>query len=408
MGIYSINISHKTAPVEIRELVSLSRNEKIDFLTHVKELTCISECVLITTCNRTELYLVGSEEAVTFSFKLLTDIKQVDYTTITKYILRYEEVNAIKHLFKVTSGLDSMVIGEDEILGQVKEDFALAKEVGTTGYYLNTIFRDAISCGKLVKTKTKLSKTPVSIGTLTANAVFSFQLDDNNENTLKNMVSNENTTDKKLFAKEYEEKKVLIIGLSGKMGTIIMKNLYNQKGIHITGTIRRHNLPAEVMFIYPQVNMIDYKDRYDKIKEADIIISATSSPHYTVTYHELKNYIKDNKKRLFIDLAVPKDIDKDITKLAGVELIDIDYFKKLSEKNNQIKLKEVEIAELIIEEQVEELLKEITFRNFLPSMSEVKHIFSENSLESILYQLKNNISSSELKVILESLKTLLK
>lgn len=382
MGIYNINVSHKTAPVEIRELLAFTGSEKQDFLKKAITLESVTECVLITTCNRTEIYAAGDDNAPAEVMKLLTNYKGVAYEQVMRYLLRYEQDKAVRHLFRVACGLDSMLIGEDEILGQVKEDYALAHEEGATGYFLNTIFRDAISCAKRIKTDTKLSKTPVSIGTLTANEVFAFQ-------------------------GMSEVKNVLIIGLSGKMGTIVMKNLYHGKGIHITGTIRTHHLSDEVIMVYPKVKMIDYKDRYDRIKEADIIISATSSPHYTLTYHELRKHLDTDKKRLFIDLSVPMDIDKEIQKLSGVTLIDIDYFKELSESNNRIKLQEAEAAELIIEEHLEELQKELAFRNFLPNLPVLKEAFLEYSLESILYRLKNNTSSTDLEVILKAFQTLI-
>lgn len=382
MGIYNINISHKSAPVEIRALFAFTESEKKEFLKKALTLDSISECLLITTCNRTEIYVVGESTAPIDGIKLLTSYKRVDYETMVRFLLRYDEEKAIGHLFRVACGLDSMLIGEDEILGQVKDAFSLAKEEGTTGYYLNTLFRDAISCAKKIKTETKLSKTPISIGTLTANEVFAFE-------------------------SESEIKKVLIIGLSGKMGTIVMKNLYHGKGIHITGTIRTHNLPSEVIVVYPKVKMIDYKERYDRINEADIIISATSSPHFTLTYHELKKHLNKDKKRLFIDLSVPMDIDKEIQKLPGIKLIDIDYFKELSESNNQVKLKEAEAAELMIKEHEEELLKELTFRKFIPNIPILKETLQESSLESVLYRLKNNTNSTDLEIVLQALQTLI-
>lgn len=382
MGIYNINISHKTAPVSIRALLAFTDKEKREFLKKTLSIDSVTECVLITTCNRTEIYLVGENTTPVEVSRLLSEYKGVEYERIVKYLLRYDQDKAITHLFRVTCGLDSMVIGEDEILGQVKGEYLIAQKEKTTGYYLNTIFRDAISCAKKIKTDTKLSKTPVSIGTLTANEVFAFKGED-------------------------ETKNVLIIGLTGKMGTIVMKNLYHGKGIQIIGTTRTHHMSEEVIMVYPKVKMIDYKERYDKIKEADIIISATSSPHYTLTFHELKEYLHTDKKRLFIDLAVPMDIDKQIQQLPNITLIDIDYFKELAESNNRVKLREAQAAELMIEEHVEELRKEIAFRSFVPNIPILNEVWKDKSLESILYRLKSNSTSSELEIILQAFQTLL-
>jgi glutamyl-tRNA reductase len=382
MNIYNICISHKTSPVKVRELLAFTKDEKVNFLKAALEQKGVQECVLITTCNRTEVYIAGEEEAVEQIMVLISGLKNLSYSEILKYFLRYEGEKAVKHLFQVATGLDSMVVGEDEILGQVKEDYQLAFDTNTTDYMLNILFRHAITCAKKVKTDTKLSKTSVSIGTLTANEVFHFE-------------------------GENDSKKVLIIGLAGKFGTIVMKNLYHNKKVEITGTIRSHNLPEEVRVVCPDVRMVDYKTRYMEINEADIIISATSSPHYTITYHELKQALTKKKKRLFIDLAVPMDIDKKVLQLEGHTLIDIDYFKQLAETNNHIKLKEAEAAKLIIEKQMDEFYKEINFRDFLPFMGSIKELVEKQSFEGVLYRIRNSATNKELEVILNSLKKLL-
>lgn len=375
MDLFCIGISHKTAPVEIREILAFTQEEKIDFIQSAIRQEGIHECVLITTCNRTEAYVAGEENLTEQVMRLFAEKKHFKMDKMKKYFLRYNNKKAVKHLFSVAAGLDSMVIGEDEILGQVKDHYQLALQTGTTDFLLNTLFRYAITSAKKVKTDTRLSKTPVSIGTLAANEVFRFNGKD-------------------------QRKKVLIIGLSGKMGTIIMKNLYHNKMIEITGTSRNHIINEQVNLLYPGVNIIDYQKRYDKINEADIVISATSSPHFTVTSEELKEFITEKKQRLFIDLAVPTDIDKAVGQLPFTSLIDIDYFKKLSEENNNIKLIEAETAKLIIDKQVDEFYKEVNFREFLPHMKEIGDLFQSKPFETILYQIRNNVSSEELEIIL--------
>ncbi|QHQ62441.1 glutamyl-tRNA reductase [Anaerocolumna sedimenticola] len=377
MNIYNISISYKTAPVEIRELLAFQKEEKKDFIKAALQKSDVRECVLITTCNRTEVYAAGGKMAADQIMQLLVERKNLNYDHVIKYYLRYQNEKAVKHLFQVICGLDSMLIGEDEILGQVKDDYQLALQAGTTDFLLNTLFRIAITCAKKVKTDTKISKTSISIGTLAANEVFR-------------------------FSDKAQVKKVLIIGLSGKFGTIVMKNLYHNKSVKIMGTIRNHNIPDELVISYPEVKMIDYNKRYDTIKDADIIISATSSPHYTITSEELKKYISDKKERLFIDLAVPTDIDKNIEKLENVKLIDIDYFKQIAEVNNNLKHQEIEAAKIIIDKQVDEFYKEINFRNFIPCMNELKEVFENQSFESIMYKIRNQVTNDELKVIIQS------
>jgi glutamyl-tRNA reductase len=378
MNLLCIGISYKTAPAEIRKVFAFTQEEKKDFIITAVRHKSIHECVLITTCNRTEVYLTGKENMEDEIIGLLAQKKGFEPEKMKKYFLRYRDEGAVKHLFFVTAGLDSMVIGEDEILGQVKDHYQLALKSETTGFYLNTLFRYAITCAKKIKTRTKLSKTPVSIGTLTANEVLRFSGKD-------------------------KKTKVLIIGLSGKMGSIIMKNLYQSKRVEITGTSRNHNLKKEMVLHYPDVTVIDYRNRYDKMDETDIVISATSSPHYTVTCDDLKQHLSVLKQRLFIDLAVPCDIDKEVGKLPLTRLIDIDYFRHLAKENNNQKLQEAEAAGIIIDEQAEEFFKEIHFRDFLPYLNEVGDLFRTRPFERILYQIRDNASNSELKVILHSL-----
>ncbi|BCN32174.1 glutamyl-tRNA reductase [Anaeromicropila herbilytica] len=382
MKIYNVSISHKTAPVEVRELLAFTEEEKVDFICNAIRLESVSECVLITTCNRSEVYLSGEQNAVEDIMLLLVQKKKLEYEPMLKYFRIFQQEKAIEHLYKVASGMDSMLIGEDEILGQVKSAYELALNNKTTGYYLNTLFRDAITCAKRVKTDTNLSKTSISIATLAAHAVFDFQ-------------------------SQTGHKKVLIIGLTGKMGTIVMKNLYKHQEITLIGTTRKHKSKEDIQVIYPKVTMVDYANRYDYIDEADIIVSATTSPHYTITKDMLHKNITVQKERLFLDLAVPMDIDRTIRSMEGITLYDIDYFTELSKKNNEQKLMEVERAKQIIEEEVDEFLKWMSFKEFIPHLSDIKELVNKEGFEKVIYQVRSQSSSKELDIILDSFKRLL-
>lgn len=375
-----ISISHKTAPVNIREQFAFSKEEQEEFIQISQRHGRLEEVILVSTCNRTEVYFSGDSETIPVMEQLLADYKNAELEVLMKYFLVYSGDMAIRHLFQVTCGMDSMVLGEDEILGQVKEAYDRALGLGSTRYQLNTLFQAAITCAKQIKTDTKLSKTPVSIGTLVANEVIRFP---------------------------GEEKKVLIIGMTGKMGTVIMKNLNGRKDISIIGTSRSHNSITEYELSYQKVKMVDYKARYQYMDEADIIISATTSPHYTVTYHELAENIRTEKERLFIDLAVPMDIDKDIIKIEKTRIYDLDYFNKASMDNTLKKEQEVSLARSIIAEQLEEVMKELAFHEFLTDLPKVRQVFEERSFEKILYELRDKASQAELNATLDLLRRLL-
>ncbi|MEG1596638.1 MAG: glutamyl-tRNA reductase [Lachnospiraceae bacterium] len=371
---YCISISHKTAPVEIRERFAFSRQEQQEFEQQVILLEAIKECVVLSTCNRNELYFSGEDNALEVMEEQIAEYKGVKLENVLKYYRIFQEERAIYHLHQVTCGFDSMVLGEDEILRQVKEAYECGKEVGATGFQLNRAFQSAFACSKRIKTDTLLSKLPISVGTLVANEIFHYPT---------------------------EVKNVLIIGINGKMGSIIMKNIYNRDGVNVTGTLRRHNKELEIH--YPQVQFVPYDQRYEAVADADIIISATASPHFTIVKENLNKCKMQEKNHLFIDLAVPMDIDKEITKLPGVRLFDIDYFRILSRDNNNQKVRELETGNKIIEEQVEELLKELAFHKKRALLEQLFEQCKGRDFQQIFYELRDCCNYEEFQCLIHVL-----
>lgn len=376
---YCISISHKAAPLLIREKFAFSLEQQKAFSKKVVNDKHVSGCIVLSTCNRSEVYFTGDKKAVAVMEDEIANFKDLQKSEVLKYYRVYGVKQAAHHLFQVASGLDSMVIGEDEILGQVKKAYQTALEIKTTDYELNILFHSAITSAKKVKSLTLLSKTPISIGTLVAHEIFNFPKKD---------------------------KKVLIIGLTGKMGTIIMKNVAHRSDVELTGTTRQHGYHMSV--VSKEIKIIHYSERYDYINEADIIISATTSPHYTLTYDEVVKAATVAKKRLFIDLAVPSDIDGQIGLIEDTKLYDIDYFEVLSKQNNETKLKEVEKGQLIIEEEVENAFKKIYFHEWIENIDYYRDYFRDKNIEQVLYQLRDEASSEELKTILEVIKRVTK
>lgn len=244
-------------------------------------------------------------------------------------------------------------------------------------YELNVLFQRAISSAKRIKTDTNLSRTPLSIATLVANEVFHFE-------------------------KNGEEKQVMVIGMTGKMGGTIAKNILSKPGIKVTGTVRSHKADLKMEAKSKRVRIIDYKDRYDYMKEMDIVVSATLGPHYTVTCEELMGKLS-GKKQLFMDVAVPIDMDPEIGKLCGVTLYDIDYFETLSKNNTEIKLKELDRGRAIMEEETDGAIKEMMFHPYIQRMGELKEAFKGKSLDTLLFQIRDHCSSDELRVVLKTL-----
>lgn len=371
---YCISISFKTAPLSIREKFAFTVEEAKAFGKLAVQHHAIDECMVLSTCNRSEVYFEGTKDAIIAMEELLSQYKKIEREQVVKYYMIHAKKAAVRHAFAVASGMDSMVLGEDEILGQVKDAYQVALENQTTNFVLNTVFQNAMNCSKKIKTDTNLSRTPVSVGTLVANEIFHLPK---------------------------EEKKVLIVGLTGKMGTIIMKNTYGKHGVLLTGTSRNVNNHFEKE--YPEVKVVPYKERYQYVNEADVIISATTSPHYTITKDELLTHLIDKKPRLFIDLSVPSDIDKAIETLRETTLYNIDHFEHLSKSNNIKKEKEIELGKEIMEHELDETLKIIEFHKFLPNMEEVKELFVNKGFESVMYRLRDQESYEQFSVLLGSL-----
>ncbi|WP_235839088.1 glutamyl-tRNA reductase [Clostridium sp. Marseille-P2415] len=375
---YCMSVSHKKAPVNIREQFSFGAEEKTEFIKRISRKEAVTGVVVLCTCNRSEIYVSGEKNAIRELQQEVADFKQIRLEKLLKYLNIYSGESAIGHLFKVACGFDSMVLGEDEILGQVKDAYQISKDQGAVDYELNVLFQKAVTSAKRIKTDTNLSRTPLSIATLVANEVFHFE-------------------------KEGGEKKVMVIGMTGKMGNTITKNILSKPGIEVIGTVRSHKSDFTLEVKSDRVKIIDYKDRYRYMDEMDIVISATLGPHYTVTYEELSGKLSEKKKRLFIDVAVPVDMDPAIRKAEGLTLYDIDYFETLSKNNTEMKLKELDRARAIMEEDLDGAVKEVVFHPYIRRMDELKETFSGKRLDTLLYQIRDHVSSEELKVVLKTL-----
>lgn len=289
----------------------------------------LEEGVFLFTCNRIEVYGVGDLYA--FVEKWFRDYK-------SKLFL-YEGDPAIRHLFRVATGLDSMVLGEDEILGQLKNACEDARAAGKTGYELNTVFRSAITAAKRVKTETLLSKTSVSVATLAASACVRYW-------------------DRRQAAEHTGRRaKVLMIGGSGDIGGKLLKDLWSYDRFDLYATVREHG-------IREKATPVDYRDRYLHLRDADIVISATKSPHFVVTADAVADTDRTAggpKERLYVDLAVPRDIDPVLS-----PILTIDELQELARQNNDRKRDAAEEAEAILREELDVLYKDLAFHDLLP------------------------------------------
>lgn len=354
-----ISINYKLCDKNFRSLFTFSDSAREKLLFSAGD----KSPVLLCTCNRTELYCFGSISA---AIKLLSDniADHIDPEELKRRLMIFSGEGAVKHLFSVACGIESMVIGEDEILGQIKSAYAYSKERIALSAECNMIFQSAVTTAKRIKTETELSKTSVSTATLAA----------------------------KCAAKLCENVTVMLIGASGKIGTSLLKDLLSYKNVKVLATSRSHNREFELASENPSLEIIPYDKRYDYINRCDCVISATTSPHFTLTADRIRINAADEKMpKLFIDLAVPNDIDPAVTD-KGAKLVDIDYFSKLAEENNAQKLDSVERAKAMIEEDMDELKKQLAFHSFLLRFSDVEADLESLSAKEFFFKLKSELS----------------
>ncbi len=399
---YVISINYKKAPMEIRDRFAFSEKEQTAFLQKCRESGDMAESIILSTCNRMELYTQFPEEeqeeeteseAVQHRWERMEEAvceaKGISVELYRKYGSCYYGTGALRHLHRVACGVDSMVMGEDEILGQVKQAYYRAMQKQCTGFYLNTIFKSAITCAKKIKTDTSLSKSSVSVATLAAGRILG-------------------------FLKEHypQGARVMIIGITGATGSIVMKNIRGQKGISITGTSRRHGADGRVIGI-EGVDMIPYEERYVHMGSCAVIVSATKSPHYTVSSREWRRARavaeqagEAPERLLFLDLSVPADMDSMISRY-GL-LYQIDYFNELARSNNEKKEQARKSAEHMIEEQIDSLKKELLFHRLLPRVPELKAAAEQLTFEQILYRVRDGAAYEEMKSFFGALQKALK
>ena len=378
----SLIISHKNAPLEVRARFAFPVEAQEELMRQVIARNIAEECVFISTCNRTEIYTYhacpGSNfikmQALLFEFAGI----QVE-EEMGDYVRMYQGSKAIKHLFHVAAGLDSMVMGEDQILGQVKRAHEQAHQIGTCGVYLNTLFRYAVTAAKKVKTETDLSRTTVSMATMAIKAA---------EQGLGTL----------------HGKKVMLIGASGKIGGVVLKNLQCIEGAKVCITSRNMSQAKEDHHHRITYQVMEYDNRYELMDEMDVIISATASPHYTVTYGKLSKVLKTEKPRVLIDLAVPIDIEAKVEQIPGVKRFDVDDFQELARVNNEKKQHEVQAADQILAEIQKDFERWMVFQLSLPKIEQLKKRMLEEAekkgferaIDKMLYKLRDHSEPSEL------------
>ncbi|NPV26353.1 MAG: glutamyl-tRNA reductase [Firmicutes bacterium] len=339
MFIVVVGLNHKTAPVEVRERLAISAAALSERLAEVKQLPSVEGVVILSTCNRTEIYaaVTDIERSLAGIREVMARVAGVDMTELKQYLYSPTCHDAIAHLFRVAAGLDSMIIGETQILGQVREAYQLACEYGASNGVLNTLFQQAITVGKRVRTETAIDRHAVSISYAAVELA------------------------KQIFGR-LDGCTTLIIG-AGEMSELTARHLVANGVVSVLVSNRSYERAVELATQFGGVAVkFDQLSRY--LERADIVISCTAACHYVVHPAAVEQAMqaREGRKIFMIDIAVPRDIDPAVANIPGVYLYDIDDLQHVVDSNLMERQKEAVKAEKIIQQEI------IEFNNWLNSL----------------------------------------
>ncbi|MDY0384814.1 glutamyl-tRNA reductase [Trichlorobacter sp.] len=345
MNIIVVGLSHKTASVEIREKVAFSPNSIEQPLKALLALEGIVEGVIVSTCNRVEIYATTRDIAggVGRLRRFLADWHHLPYDTIEPHLYSYHGEAAIRHVFRVASSLDSMVVGEPQILGQIKTSYGYAAEYGSSGIILNRFLHKAFSVAKRVRTETRIASSAVSVSFAAVELA------------------------RKIFD-SLSDKTVLLIG-AGEMCELAARHFLTNgaKGVLVTNrTYEKAQRLAEEF----EGQALPFEELFDHLHKADIILTSTGAPHFIVTPKDLKEVIQRRRMKpmFFIDIAVPRDIDPAVNELDSIYLYDMDDLQQVVAANLENRMQEAEKAEAIIAEEIVQFAKWIATLEVTPTI----------------------------------------
>lgn len=323
MDIGVIGVNHNLAPISVREKVSFTDTQKIEAINSLLDKN-INEIVILSTCNRSEIYIRATD--IEEKIKIVECFYEEYFNEkgIKSYLFSKLGKQAINHLFEVTAGLDSIVLGEDQILGQVKDAHEFSMQLGSSKKIFNKLFREAVTTAKEIKSTTKISEQPLSISYIGVKL-------------LKEKLGS------------LEGKSALVVGF-GKMSKLSMNHLLEENVNTIYLANRSHGKYENISEDLDNVIPIKYEKRYEILENVDIVISATASPHTVLRLEEMPNL----KRNIYMmDIALPRDIDPKLKELENIEVYDIDDLKKIQSENDNKRNELAIIAHKFIEDKIE-------------------------------------------------------
>ncbi|MCI0485299.1 MAG: glutamyl-tRNA reductase [Blastocatellia bacterium] len=358
MNIVLVGLSHKTAPVEMRERLAFNEALINDALSALVDHVEVDEGLIVSTCNRVEVVAsvpAGVEKGIHRLTGFLSDFHNLPLESLDLHLYRHSHTDAIKHIFRVASSLDSMVVGESQILGQVKEAYQCAVRAGTVGRVLSQLMHRALSVAKRIRTETAISQKPVSISSVAVELARKVHSD-----------LSDNT--------------ILLVG-AGEIGELAARNLMEAGAGKLIVTNRTTERAEQIAREFGG-GAVNFEAFYDILPSADIVICSTDAPDYVIRMADARRALKSRRRGplLFIDISVPRNIDPAIADLQDSFLFDVDDLQSVVNSNLTERQREAHVAEAIIEAEVQHFIKHLRSLDIGPSVLEVKEILSQVAL----------------------------
>ena len=329
MSLITLGINHKTAPVELRECIAISNDESATALQYLSRETCFSEVLLYSTCNRVEVVFVAENksQAIDAATNFIADFNKIPREQFEAALYVHEGDEAVRHVFRVAASLDSMVVGEPQILGQMKDAYRDATNAKTSGVILNRLLHRSFFVAKRIRTETGIGDRAVSISYAAVELA------------------------RKIFG-NIEGKNILLIG-AGEMAELAVEHLIRNRAGNLVVANRTFENGVALAKKF-NGNAIRFEEIESVLKDIDIIISSTGSPSVVITKDQVKKGIRVRRNRpiFFIDIAVPRDIDPTINRLSNSYVYDIDDLKGIIDDNLEDRNKEAIKGERIVDEAV--------------------------------------------------------
>ena len=345
MKVALAGLNHRTAPVEVREQLAFSAGNIPTALDALHHQPGVQEGLILSTCNRVEITAVldDAADAGPILSRFLADSRNLPLDSIHPHLYVYQDAQAIRHLFRVASSLDSMIVGEPQILGQLKHAYADAREKGAIGSYLETVLTRAFSVAKRVRTETEIGQSAVSISYAAVELA------------------------REIFG-SLNRRKVMIVG-AGKMSESAARHLQRAGARDILISNRTQQRAEEVAKVFGGL-VIPYEQTVRRLPEVDIVITSSAAPHYILTRESVRRAVdaRRNQPMFLIDIAVPRNIDPAVNELEHAFLYDIDDLQRIVDRNVQGRHEVAVEAERIVDQEVERLLARLRSRDVTPTI----------------------------------------